>query len=391
MAPLRRSLLALALFALPAAAQNVKRVALGPGAKEFPEPFSEVSQLAELKDGRVIVVDANEKKLLLVDFAKGTATQISRTGAGPLEYQVPGVLHASTNDTVVYFDMMQRRLLLLNQQGTVIRTAAYGNPGDPGAMNMMIPTGLDASGRLWGQTTGFHMSGSGKNQEPTFADTVEIQWYDRRTAKATTLTKIVSATKQTQPKMQMSEGKFQMTLTAPDYRPNEVWAALPDGRVALFKDGVYRAHLLAAGKPEVLGPVIPATPVPVTAAEQKALMDSLRALLDKQIEQVQKMGGANAPKMSAKILPPAKWAAVKPAVSSVMASPDGRLWVMTAAPHTAKTSLFDVLDGRGALIGKVQIPAGESAIGLGRGTIYTMRKDDDDQQYVRRYVLPALP
>lgn len=387
-----RLLLPLVVVAAPLAAQNVKTVTLS-GAKEFPESFAEIGQVAELKDGRVVLTDNQETKLQLVDFAKGTMTAISRTGAGPLEFKMPGALHASSGDTLVFFDIMQRRLLVLGPAGNPVRTAPYGDPADPMVMaKMMMPTGMDGAGRLWGQTTGMNIADL-QQGKMTFADTVEIQWYDRKTNKATTLAKIASSAKQVAPKMEMSEGAFRMTLTAPDFRPTDLWAVLPDGRVALFTGGVYRAKFLAAGKPAVLGPVIPATPVPVTAAEKKAVVDSLQALMDKQMEQSKKLAGAAGSQMKfdAKVLTPANWAAVKPPVGAVLASPDGRLWVMTATPASVKTPRFDVLNGTGALIGKVVIPAGERLVGFGRGTVYTVRKDEDDLQYVRRYTLPALP
>jgi hypothetical protein len=67
------------------------------------------------------------------------------------------------------------------------------------------------------------------------------------------------------------------------------------------------------------------------------------------------------------------------------------LWVALSAPTGAKVSRLDVLDAAGTLLAHVQLAPGERIVGFGRGTVYTIRTDDDDLQYLRRYILPKLP
>jgi hypothetical protein len=55
-----------------------------------------------------------------------------------------------------------------------------------------------------------------------------------------------------------------------------------------------------------------------------------------------------------------------------------------------KRPLYEVLNGKGALVTRVQLAAGERLVGLGRGTVYTTRTDEDGLQYLRKYVLPKL-
>jgi hypothetical protein len=402
--------LLLALFGAASAsaqARAVPSISLDRGATEFAESFSALSTLVELRDGRLIVLDSKEKDLRLVDMARPTARRVSRLGGGPLEYQVPGILLAGAADTVIYFDMTQRRFLQLSKNGVPLRTIPYGSTAATASpdqmqslMSQMMPTSADARGVLFGQTMGMSMpamDGKSGPPMPTFADTVEIQSLDPRSGRVTTLARIRSPMAQAKPKIEMTGTAVRMTITAPDFRPGAAWAVLPDGRLAVLRDGVYRVHFLTPGRPETLGPLIPFTPVPVTAAERKAVVDSLRASMEKSMAAMRKTLGqagraaGTGLTFEARVLEPSTWAPNKPAYNAIMSSPDGRLWVALSAPTGARVSRMDVLDGAGTLLAHVQLAAGEKFAGLGRGTVYTIRTDDDDLQYLRRYTLPKLP
>lgn len=375
----------------PAAAQAVRTVTLSGGGTEFADVFSEIGGAVELRDGRLIVLDTKEKELRLVDFARGTMTPISRLGGGPLEYQVPGLLLGGV-DTVVYYDAMQRRYLLLGPTGAPIRTAPFGSTDLATLIAQAQPAATDAHGVVFGVTTGMKMPAAGSGAAPTdfsFADTVEVQRLDRTTGKAVTITKIRSAAASTKPKIETANGGVRLTLVAPDFSPIDAWTTLPDGRVAVLRDGIYRVHFLAPGKPETVGPAIPFASVPVTAIERKAMIDSLQSGMDRSLQQARSMPGAANAKFEARVLEPPHWQPTKPAYASLRAGPDGRLWVGIPRPSTEKAAQFDVLDGRtGARLFRVQLAPGESLVALGRGAVYTMRKDEDDLQYLRRYVLP---
>jgi len=407
--PAATALLLALIGARAASAQTrpVPSISLDRGAAEFAAPFSEISTLVELRDGRLIVLDSKEKELRLVDMARPTATRVSRLGGGPLEYQVPGALLGGSTDTIMYFDMMQRRFLELSKNGIPLKTIPYGATTVTGSpdqmesmMSQMVPTSADARGMVFGQTMGMSMPSMDARSGPpmpTFADSVEIQSFDPRSNRVTTLARIGSPMAQSRPRIETTGTAMRMTITAPDFRPGAAWAVLPDGRVAVLRDGVYRVHFIASGRPETLGPLIPFTPVPVTAAERKGLVDSLRASMDKSAATMRKSfsqaGGAAGMKFTveARVLEPVTWATNKPPYTAISSSPDGHLWVALSAPAGNKVGRMDMLDAAGTLLAHVQLAPGERFAGLGRGTVYTIRTDDDDLQYLRRYTLPKLP
>lgn len=390
-------LLALGTASLPA--QTRPTIVLDRGAREFPQTFSKVAQLVELRDGRALLLDTGESALLLVDMVANTSRKVSRQGGGPLEYQSPGLLLGGVPDTLLYLDMMQQRFLLLSPTATPLGTARFGSGDSEQRLAGMMPSTTDSRGRVYGVTTGFSMvePGGKTRTMPTIADTVEVQRLDRKSGKTTTLTRIRNVASQMKPKIEPSSTGIKLTMTAPDGQPSDAWAALPDGRVAVLRDGVYQVRFVTDAGKETPGPVIAYVAVPITPTERKAMVDSLRAAMDKMVTASQKSFSAAAgasrkapPKIEAIVLEPSKWAATKPAYISLVSAPDGRLWVALSGPTGSRTVRFDVLSGTGALLAHIQLAPGESLAGIGRGTVYTIRMDEDDLQYLRRYQLPVL-
>ena len=59
---------ALVAFATPALAQNVPTRTLSKPDAEYSEPFTQVTGVRELKDGRLIVIDPRDKTVQVVDM-----------------------------------------------------------------------------------------------------------------------------------------------------------------------------------------------------------------------------------------------------------------------------------------------------------------------------------
>jgi hypothetical protein len=74
--------LAALTFAGAAGSQNVPTRTLAKPDAEFSEPFTAIGNVRELSDGRVVVNDATEKTLQLLDFSSGKISAIGREGEG---------------------------------------------------------------------------------------------------------------------------------------------------------------------------------------------------------------------------------------------------------------------------------------------------------------------
>ncbi|MDP1861873.1 MAG: hypothetical protein Q8K82_24655, partial [Gemmatimonadaceae bacterium] len=120
------------LLPSPSLAQTV-RTLTKPDA-ELAEPFTNVGGVRELKDGRLVVIDARDKIVQLVDFKAGTGTKVGREGSGPGEYALPMRLVPLPGDSSGVYDMLNSRLLVVlpnGKPGNFIVTESAGSPGGP--------------------------------------------------------------------------------------------------------------------------------------------------------------------------------------------------------------------------------------------------------------------
>lgn len=97
-----------------AAAQAVRQIVLEPASGTHPREFTWASSVRELSDGRVIVTDGGEQRLVVLDFATGEATEFGSKGRGPQEFSMLAVLHATRADSSIMTDIMGRRWLLFD-------------------------------------------------------------------------------------------------------------------------------------------------------------------------------------------------------------------------------------------------------------------------------------
>jgi hypothetical protein len=86
---------------------------------------------------------------------------------------------------------------------------------------------------------------------------------------------------------------------------------------------------------------------------------------------------------------PETWPETKPPFVAPAAwiAPGGRLWVERALAVTAAETLYDVFDRRGRLVERISLPAATSVVGFGRGTLYTVRLDEDDLLHLQRHAI----
>ena len=87
---------------------------------------------------------------------------------------------------------------------------------------------------------------------------------------------------------------------------------------------------------------------------------------------------------------PSEWPEYLPpyALGLPLFSSDGTLWIARAvAAGVAPT--FDLINGKGELMERIVLPQRSKLVGFGNGTVYVVRLDDDDLQYLQRYRLAA--
>ena len=384
----------LAAIPMAIAAQNPPLRVISKMELEYAEPFSCVSGIRELSDGRIIVSDVREKTVQLIDLKKGTATKIGREGQGPGEWSTPQGVFAAPGDTSLLWDPQNRRFLTIHPNGSVGKEVAVDlGGGARGAIMTSMPRGIDAMGRLYYQGSGFVFN---EGQPPTQLDSAPILRYDRRTAKLDTVSFIQLPKSDVQ--TSGSAGTVQIRMTGPNpFAPQRAWAVAPDGRIAFIYPEPYRVEWLSPNRTRTPGPEIRYDRLKLTEAD-KAPVQTPNCGVTISFGDGGGAGGRGAVQATTRAIaggaagapPRTDYPEYKPPFlprfGGAVVAPNGELWVGRSRGPT-DPPIYDVFDARGQLTGRVQLPKGTRISGFGNGTLYLFRMDDDDLVYLQRYRL----
>src|SRR5687767_2954533 len=88
------------------------------------EEFTQISGLRELADGRILVADRRDRRLIVADMRSGAIAQVGRLGNGPGEYRNVAGLYALGGDSTILTDATSRRWYLLVGPKIVVTQAA---------------------------------------------------------------------------------------------------------------------------------------------------------------------------------------------------------------------------------------------------------------------------
>ena len=365
---------------------------------EYGEPFSCISGLRELSNGRVIVADAREKTVQLIDLRSGAVTKIGREGQGPSEWAAPSGLFAGAGDTTLLWDQGNRRFLVIHPDGTPGRTFTTYAPSGGGVALITPPRGVDRLGRIYMAGPDFAPGAGGA---PTAADSAPILRFDPRSGKTDTLGYIRNPRPDIQ--TQSAGGRSLVMIMAPNpMLPQTTWTVAPDGRVAIVRPEPYQVDWLGVERTKSTGPAIRYQRLPVTQADKEAVPPVNNCLTTISIGGPARGGGGGAVPstgrgMERRVAPPRDdWPEYKPpflasgrGVGSVVTAPNGDVWVLRSRPAGDEVPTYDIFDAKGQVTGRVALPKKTTFVGFGNGTIYLSRMDDDDLLHLQRYRLDA--
>jgi hypothetical protein len=369
----RGAIVILAALSVSASAQEQR--SLGRPIAEFPEPFTYISTIRELRDGRVLLVDERERTLNLIDFASGVVKQVGREGAGPGEYATPGRLVALPGDTSLLHDPRNGRYLLIKPDGTPGETYRLGNAAlvSLGARGS-IPRTSDANGALYFEGSPFTRGGATIKA----LDSVPLVRYHRQSARLDTVTWLHVAAQNVQVRPGADAGGVSISVGVQAYQSRDDWAALPDGSVAVARVRDYHIDWYSPSGARSSGPAMRITPVRVTEKEKAAWRAERRA----------RATTRTAGSIPVNIQEP-DWPSVLPpfVYFQTFAHAPGEMWVLRS--HRAEDPpMYDVFAAPGALRMRITLPARTRLLGFGSGALYLVRTDEDDLQFIQKYRWP---
>jgi hypothetical protein len=351
---------------------------------EFPEPFTEIGSIRELRDGRVVVVDSRELTVKMVDFRTGIATTIGRTGEGPGEYRWPGKLFELAGDSSLLQDNAAGRLMVI---GPDAKPGGFFDPNRTEGDTIIARArrfnlrSSDARGNLYAELQPIKVGAGGVleladhsaierlNVVTRERDTVAL-WPVRKDANARMMNGFVM----TQPRM----------AAFPAW---EQWAVAPDGRIAFVFPDPYRVNFVGANRKVIENPPI--------AYEKIRVDDAVKKWHREERERPQmamsysRAGGSTMQMMRRPYTEPKEWPEfLPPYLGQAVFGSDGLLWIpRTTVP--GKPPLYDIIDGQGKVFERVELPPRTKLVGFGPRTLDVVRLDDDDLQYLQRHPLPT--
>lgn len=366
----------LAAALILAAPQPINAQALGHPTATWDRDFSRIGGIAELPDGRVVVVD-NLDGLVFVGAASGGAvTQLGRSGDGPDEYRGPWSAIRWLGDTVLVY--AQNRLVRVTPGGVI----AGSHPFVARALGGSVapPRGIDRDGRVYWDRPVVHdpRTGALKRQQ---------QYEIVRMRPGRAQVEVVASASDHAP--ELHDHRFH------PFAQRDAWVVNPDGALRIVRARTYAVDVVQGGKVLRSGTPLSFQPVRVGRADR---------------EEYRHARAANAPRISfggrssgGGGVTPARLAQMRDAYpdeifpvhkppfieGGVIRSPAGQLWVIRS-PGTggAHPQRIDVLDAEGRRVRELDLPRGRSLLGLERLGVYLVRENADGLQYLERYAWP---
>lgn len=395
---MRPSPVVLALLAtLPPllAAQVVPTRTLAKADAEWSEPFSQISGMRELKDGRVIVTDIRDKNIQLIDFA-GEAKKIGREGAGPGEFGLPSQVYAAPGDMTWVYDVLNGRYLVIDPSGKPVSTfttddaastASVPAPGPGGVLRSSLrgfAQGIDAQGRLYFRAPSFRF----ENGAGIVSDTIPIVRWNPTTKASDTVGSLINPpSPPPAPPVATGGGNsfsvVRMGSTTP-FGSSDSYAVTAKGDVAVVRARDYHVDWIVNGR-TIAGAPIKYDPVKITKEDKLAFVENRKnssgtmVINDGSGRRVENLLASALDGPNAPVFPE-----FKGPFRSVVAGPNSQVWVERNVAFD-QPAAYDVIDITGKVVSRVFLPKRTRLLGFGIGTVYLIRTDEDDLQYLQRY------
>jgi hypothetical protein len=347
--------------------------------------FSRVVGVRELSDGRVLVLDRSEQRIAVVDFRTRKIQDIGRSGTGPGEYTRLAGIHGIGGDTTLFEDHGIRRWLLL-EADRVIATVSWAL-----VEQTITIAGADRRGRLLDLHPYSFRRSPGVPYTPmrSNADSVHVLLRYRRPLEsdikdAAAPARLMSRVDTLARLRGMAGGQTLVWREVPPPRSrwllenplaaDEQAVLFADSWVAFARAEPYRVDWLGPNGEQVRGSPLPFEEIPLDDRLRSAIIAWKWPLVR--------------PPFTSNELPP--WPAFLPPFlnEALLASSDGRLVIRRTFNPLVAATQYDVVDRAGKLSARLQLAPNERLVGFGARSVYSVRKDQDDVEWLDRHPWP---
>jgi hypothetical protein len=371
---------------------------LGPVVRTSAVNFGSVSHLRRLSDGRVLVNDPTRHQIVLLDSTLANpVVVIDSAGGRDDSYGMRnGGLVPYRGDSTFFVDPTSSTMLLIGPSGKILRVmsmpvravsylaspSSYGYPGFSEAFGIVF--------RM--QSSSFKYP----NNPPAegapeivikYEDSVAVVGMKLATRKADTLAKY--GTGQTMI-ARISWDNFDMDGDNQMFPAANDWALMADGSVALLSGREYRLRWINTDGTKSDSPRLPFTWDPNPDDEKQRIADSINTDRQNSYDKMMANRKRQADSLKALKLPvptqltraqrqppkvqmldiPDYFPAYERQSNSMRADADTNVWIRPRPPRSQRGgTVYDVVNRKGELIDKVELPQGRTLIGFGPGGI----------------------
>ncbi|HUR96180.1 MAG TPA: hypothetical protein VMY76_16490 [Gemmatimonadales bacterium] len=337
--------------------------------KKLPRTFAQLSNVVELRDGRIAFADTRAKLFLLGDLRAGTVDTIgSRVdslarNATAEQYRFPGWVAHLRGDTIALVDFSGLRTTLWNEAGKSLGVLPIAQVA--GTAPVLI---YDTTGH--GYKVDYQsVIGGGEPGQTVRPDSVPVVRIALKTGKVDTVANLAAP--------EFGDAVFgeQKQQAAKVFAPNDFFGVLPDGTAWLARGRENRIDWRAPDGTWLHGTTHEYAKMPVTQADR-----------DRVLTQVREHGKQFGMPQDLAITYP--FAETKPPFDFALGRPNGEVWLQRPRADEATPLVYDVFNRKGSWQRSVEFPKGSSLAGFGPGgAVYGSIKEADGQRTVGRFKL----
>jgi hypothetical protein len=338
------------------------------------EEFSYITSLCELSDGRTLVTDSRDNRLVVIDWRTRQVQGIGRLGDGPGEYRQVGRVYSLAGDSSLLTDTGTRRWFLLHG-ARIVKTIDAENPLIRRIGGLL--SGADADGNILGIVGSVYSAEAQQRYVgvASRADSILVIRVHPSNAREDTVARLRGGYRGTKVAMpRAGTPRVPWRLINPLGVPEQA-ILFSDGWVALAKTDPFRVSWVTPSGRWIEGPTLPFEQVIVDDREKHAVIR-------------QEFQGRPDPGFVPGDYP--NWPETLPPFdqNALVATTDQRLLLARLRKASDSDNEYYLINRQGRLDAVLMLKSNERIVATGVRSVYVTRRDDDDILRLQRHPWP---